>query len=104
MEKAGRATQLSAVLLAWELQLLAVPMTALSVFALAWLWGPAFHPGHVPLRAAVVVGLIGLVGFWRLVLGFYRAGLRLDACRFPRLDDALHLIRRGAFNLLRQPV
>lgn len=35
MEKAGWAAQLSVVLLAWELQLLAVPMTALSVFALA---------------------------------------------------------------------
>ncbi|WP_448135642.1 hypothetical protein [Stenotrophomonas rhizophila] len=78
MEKAGWAAQLSAVLLVWELQLLAVPMTALSMFALAWLWGPAFHPDHVPMRAAVVVALIALVGFWRLVLGFYRAGLRLD--------------------------
>jgi hypothetical protein len=62
MEKAGWAAQLSAVLLVWELQLLAVPMTALSVFALAWLWGPAYHPDHVPMRAAVVVARCGRGG------------------------------------------
>jgi hypothetical protein len=77
MQKAGWATQLSVVLLAWELQLLAVPMTALGVFALAWLWGPAHHPDHVPMRAAVCVALVAFVGFWRLVLGFFRAGRRL---------------------------
>lgn len=79
MRKGGWGGQVSVVVLAWELQLLVLPITCLALFALAWLWGPAYHPDHRPMQVALVLALVGLTGFWRVVISFYRGGRRVHA-------------------------
>lgn len=79
MWKGGWGVQVSRVVLAWELLLLVLPITCLALFALAWLWQPAYHPDHRPMQVALVLALIGLTGFWRVVIAFYRGGWRVHA-------------------------